>query len=92
MANDWLMGDTKTGEIASLELAFRHHSLNRTINGFLWSCNNAKDDKVRWVLNSFTRLGIFGRIFKRNRRRGHLPGLLRAHRGVARVLELPPGT
>ena len=64
MANDWLMGDTKTGEIASLELAIRHHSLTRTNNGFLWSCNNAKDDNVRWVLNSFTRLGIFGRIFK----------------------------
>jgi len=66
MANDWLMGDTKTGEIASLELTLRHHSLERTKNGFFWSCNNAKSDKVRWVLNSFTRLGIFGRILKRD--------------------------
>jgi len=60
--NDWLIGDTKTGEIASLELALRHHALTRTKNGVIWSCNNAKDDKVRWEINSFTGLGIFGRI------------------------------
>ena len=66
MANDWLIGDIKTGEIASLELALRHHSLTRTKNGVLWSCNNAKDDKVRWELNSFTGLSILGRIWSRN--------------------------
>ena len=66
MANDWLMGDTKTGEIASLELALGHHGLTTTKNGFLWSCNNAKNDKVRWTLNSFTRLGILGRIIRRD--------------------------
>ncbi len=62
MANDWLMGDTKTGEIASLELALRNHGLTRTKNGFIWSCNNPKDDKVRWELNSFSRLGFLGRV------------------------------
>ena len=61
-ANDWLMGDTKTGEIASLELSLRHHSLTRKKNGVIWSCNNAKDDKVRWGLTSFYDLGIFGRF------------------------------
>lgn len=66
MANDWLIGDTKTGEIASLELALRHHSLTRTKNGVIWSCNNAKDDKVRWELNSFTGLNLLGRIWNRN--------------------------
>ena len=65
MANDWLMGDTKTGEIASLELALRHHGLTRTKNGVIWSCNNAKNDKVRWELNSFTGLGILGRLVSR---------------------------
>jgi outer membrane protein assembly factor BamB len=65
MANDWLIGDIKTGEIASLELALRHHSLSRTKNGVIWSCNNAKDDKVRWELNSFTGLSILGRIWSR---------------------------
>ncbi|KYK22573.1 hypothetical protein AYK24_01910 [Thermoplasmatales archaeon SG8-52-4] len=66
MANDWLIGDIKTGEIASLELALRHHSLTRTKNGVIWSCNNAKDDKVRWELNSFTGLSFLGRILSRN--------------------------
>jgi outer membrane protein assembly factor BamB len=66
MANDWLIGDIKTGEIASLELALHHYSLTKTNNGFLWSCNNAKDDKVRWELNSFTGLSVFGRIWSRN--------------------------
>ena len=66
MANDWLIGDIKTGEIASLELALRHHSLTRTKNGVIWSCNNAKDNKVRWELNSFTGLSILGRIWNRN--------------------------
>ena len=65
MANDWLMGDTKTGEIASLELALRHHGLIRKKNGVIWSCNNVRDDKVRWELNSFTGLGLLGRIWER---------------------------
>ena len=61
--NDWIMGDTKTGEIASLELGFRHHAITRTKNGFLWSCNNPKDDKVRWEPFSIFGFGIPGRIF-----------------------------
>jgi len=65
MANDWVMGDTKTGEIASLEIATRNHAITRTKNGFLWSCNNPKDDKVRWELASPTTLGIIGRITKK---------------------------
>jgi outer membrane protein assembly factor BamB len=62
MANDWVMGDTKTGEIASLEMALFNHAVTRTKNGFLWSCNNPKDDKVRWELNSIFGLGIIGRL------------------------------
>ena len=65
-ANDWLIGDTKTGEIASLELALHNHGLTRTKNGVIWSCNNAKNDKVRWELYSFFGMGIVGRIFARD--------------------------
>jgi outer membrane protein assembly factor BamB len=64
--NDWVMGDTKTGEIASLELALHNQAVTRTKNGFLWSCCNPKDDKVRWELVSYFGLGIPGRIFFRN--------------------------
>ena len=66
MPNDWVMGDTKTGEIASLELALRNHAITRIKNGFLWSCNNPKDDKVRWELNSPFGFGIIGRIVSKN--------------------------
>ena len=60
--NNWVMGDTKTGEIASLELALRNHAVTRTKNGFLWSCCNPKDAKVRWELFSISSFGILGRI------------------------------
>jgi outer membrane protein assembly factor BamB len=66
MANDWLIGDTKTGEIASLELALYNHGLRRTKNGFIWSCNNVKDDRVRWELNSIFGLGFLGRLLKKD--------------------------
>ncbi len=42
-ANTWLVGDTKTGEIARLELGFMHHPLTRTKDGFLGSSNLALD-------------------------------------------------
>jgi outer membrane protein assembly factor BamB len=69
-ANEWIMGDTKTGEIATLELALFNHALKRTKNGFYWSVNRPRDDKVRWELNSFFGLGIFGRLLKKD----YIPG------------------
>lgn len=32
-ANDWLLGDNKTGEIARFELGLKHHSVERTRDG-----------------------------------------------------------
>ena len=43
----WLIGDTKTGEIARFELGYRKHAIWRTYNGFLWSANNPYDLGVR---------------------------------------------
>jgi len=43
----WLIGDTKTGEIARFELGYKHSWINRTFNGFHWSSNNPFDLKVR---------------------------------------------
>lgn len=72
MANDWVIGDIKTGEIASLELALHNHALRRTTNGFFWSCNNPKDDRVRWELYSPFGFGVMGKLlgkkFEPNRR------------------------
>ena len=46
-ANDWLLGDTKTGEIARLELALKNPQLWRTYDGYYTGSNVAQDPKVR---------------------------------------------
>jgi hypothetical protein len=38
-ANTWLLGDTGTNEIARLELGLRHHSVERTRDGFYCGSN-----------------------------------------------------
>src|SRR6266852_5491715 len=45
-ANDWLLGDRKTGEIAQLELGLKAHKLWRTRDGVLAGSNWARDPKV----------------------------------------------
>ncbi len=45
--DEWLIGDTKTGEIASIELALYNTPIKRTFDGFYWSCNIPKDKKVK---------------------------------------------
>jgi hypothetical protein len=38
-ANDWIIGDNKTGEIARLELGLKNHSLERTNDGYFTGAN-----------------------------------------------------
>lgn len=45
-ANDWLIGDRKTGEIAYLELGLKHTPLWRTKDGYFVSSNFARDPGV----------------------------------------------
>jgi Phospholipase B len=45
-ANDWLIGDRKTGEIAYLELGLRHTPVWRTKDGYFVSSNFARDPAV----------------------------------------------
>src|SRR5882757_9792169 len=45
-ANDWLLGDRKTGEIAQLELGLRAHQLWKTKDGVLAGSNWARDPQV----------------------------------------------
>src|ERR1700688_2724810 len=45
-ANDWLIGDRKTGEIAYLELGLKHAPMWRTKDGYLVSSNFARDPAV----------------------------------------------
>ena len=46
-ANEWLIGDAKTGEIASLQLGCKAWDLTRTYDGFLGSCNWAWGEKFQ---------------------------------------------
>lgn len=45
-ANDWLVGDTKTNEIARLELGLRNHRVWRTFDGMYEGSNFASDTKL----------------------------------------------
>jgi hypothetical protein len=45
-ANDWLIGDRKTGEIGYLELGLKNTPLWRTKDGYFVSSNFAQDPKV----------------------------------------------
>ncbi len=45
-ANDWLVGDRNTGEIAYLELGLKNTPLWRTRDGYFISANFARDEKV----------------------------------------------
>ncbi len=45
-ANDWLIGDVKSGEIAYLELGLKNTPLWRTKDGYFISSNFARDPKV----------------------------------------------
>ena len=46
-ANEWLIGDAKTGEICSLQLGCYHWDIYRTFDGFIGSCNYPKGEGVR---------------------------------------------
>jgi hypothetical protein len=45
-ANDWLVGDTKTGEIAKFELGLKNRRLWRTADGYFIGSNFPGDEKV----------------------------------------------
>jgi len=52
-ANDWLIGDNKTGEIAVFELGLKEHSLRRTSDGYFAGSNYPVDPKLATVETNF---------------------------------------
>jgi Phospholipase B len=52
-ANDWLLGDNKTGEIALFELGLKEHSLRRTKNGYYAGANFPVDPKLTKLETNF---------------------------------------
>jgi hypothetical protein len=45
-ANDWLVGDNKTGEVARFELGLKEHSLERTKDGYFVGSNFPVGEKL----------------------------------------------
>ncbi len=45
-ANDWLIGDNKTGEIALFELGLLNHSVRKTKDGCFFGANFPDADKL----------------------------------------------
>ena len=52
-ANDWLIADRKTGEIASLELGLKNVNLKRTKDGYFVGSNYPIDPKLTREETSF---------------------------------------
>src|SRR3990172_5516890 len=52
-ANDWLVGDIKTNEIARLELGLKHSRLWRTTDGYYVGSNFASDENVLTTETTF---------------------------------------
>jgi hypothetical protein len=52
-ANDWLVGDNKTGEIALFELGLKEHSVRRTADGYFVGSNFPVDDKLMKAETTF---------------------------------------
>jgi phospholipase B-like protein len=52
-ANDWLLGDNKTGEIALFELGLKEHSLRRTMDGYFVGSNFPVDPKLASLETNF---------------------------------------
>jgi hypothetical protein len=52
-ANDWLVGDNKTGEIALFELGLKEHSVRRTKDGYFVGSNFPVDEKLTRAETTF---------------------------------------
>lgn len=83
----WLIGDTKTGEIARYELGMYHDALiDRTTDGFHWSANNPMDfwvrlEKMNW--KSLVRNIIFRILYGIDSYRYYTPRYRPASRDIA---------
>jgi Phospholipase B len=77
-ANDWLLGDNKTGEIARLELGLKNHFLERTTDGFFTGANFPVNEKT---LKEETSFGSFPPVNSANIRRQRWDELMKQYKG-----------
>ncbi|HDQ15751.1 MAG TPA: hypothetical protein ENN45_01680, partial [Bacteroidetes bacterium] len=60
----YLIGDTKTGEIARLDLGLYTYQVWRTFDGYYWTANNLKSDYVRAESNGLGVKGTISRVLQ----------------------------
>jgi hypothetical protein len=77
-ANDWLLGDNKTGEIARLELGLKYHFLERTKDGVFTGANFPVNEKI---LKEETTFDATSREKSANMRRLRWDELMKEYKG-----------
>ncbi len=77
-ANDWLIGDNKTGEIALFELGLREHSVRRTKDGYFVGSNFPVDEKL---IRAETNFDVNNAASSPNARRARWEQLMSEHKG-----------
>lgn len=77
-ANDWLIGDTKTNEIARFELGLRIHKVWRTKNGYFVGSNFPSDPKL---IREETHFNPYDKYSSMNDRKLRLEALMREYKG-----------
>ncbi|HWE35445.1 MAG TPA: C45 family peptidase [Isosphaeraceae bacterium] len=78
-ANDWLVGDLKTDEIARLELGLKEHSLERTRDGYFVGSNFPIGEKL---IQAETRFDPSKKDSSPNARRARWGQLMAEHHGA----------
>jgi hypothetical protein len=77
-ANDWLIGDNKTGEIARFELGLKNHSVERTKDGYFVGANFPVGAKL---IKEETRFDPTNEKSSANARRARWDQLMAEHKG-----------
>jgi hypothetical protein len=81
-ANDWLVGDTKTGEIALFELGLKNWTVDRTKNGYFVGANFPVKAKL---MKEETRFDPANKASSPNARRTRWEQLMATHKGAIDV-------
>jgi hypothetical protein len=77
-ANDWLIGDNKTGEIARFELGLKEHSVERTKDGYFVGSNFPVGEKL---IKNETTFKVDDHANSPNARRTRWEALITQHKG-----------
>lgn len=77
-ANDWMIGDNKTGEIALLELGLKQHSVRRTKDGYFAGANFPFDPEL---IKAETNFDVNNPMSSPNARRTRWEQLMAEYKG-----------